>query len=216
MNWKFWAKEKKGKNESALEQLCEQITRLSTQVSGCSEQVAEVGAQVQKVARLQYKTGQSLQGKLEELAAAVENLQNWQAAHDADAARSDRQEQQINHLTQSIIDWLDDIDLVCARLQGEGQELWRQLMEQWAGQLVTALQEMGIRELDLLGRSFDPKWADAIGTVHRGSVAAEIRDGGNSRAGVQYEVAEIAKRGFVYNSGQLLRKAQVITYEEEF
>ncbi|ABO51618.1 hypothetical protein Dred_3116 [Desulforamulus reducens MI-1] len=210
MSWKFWAKEKKENNEAVLEQVFEQINRLGAQVSGYNEQVVEIGAQVQKVARLQYKTGQNLQGKLEELATAVGNLQNRQAAYDAEAAQLNKRQQQINYLTEQLINWLDDIDLVCARLS-EGQELWKQLMEQWAGQLITALQQLGIRELDLLGSSFNPQWADAIGTIHRSSATV----GTQSHGEVPYEVAEIVKRGFIYGNGQLLRKAQVITYREE-
>jgi len=37
----------------------------------------------------------------------------------------------------------------------------------------------------------------------------------STRIPLPYEVAEVVKRGFIDNDGRLLRKAQVITYEED-
>ncbi|MDA8212576.1 MAG: hypothetical protein M0021_11970, partial [Clostridia bacterium] len=139
MNWKFWTKGEKADDQAVIKQLYEQVNRIgecliqvSAQVTGNSTQLNEIGGQVNKVARIQYKTGQDMQNKLERLSSGMDDLQHWQAAHDVNVARLNTLEQQIENIAESLIHWLDDIDLVCSRLQGEEQEMWRQLLQQWA------------------------------------------------------------------------------------
>lgn len=91
----------------------------------------------------------------------------------------------------------------------------RPLLEQWAGQIVIALARAGIHETEHLGRSFDPEWAESIGTaapVPREAIA--VSGDGQDRSYVPYEVVEVVRRGFVGNDGRLLRKARVITVRE--
>jgi len=217
MNFKFW--EKKGKIEEiadATDQLRQQLTKIGEQVTGITAQVAgngeqavEVGVQVNKLARIQYKTGQEMLGKLDRLAAGMETVQCWQADHAVDVARLNAVEQQNRYLTEVLIRWLDDIDFACAGLRGQDQERWGQLLEQWGNQLLAALAEIGVHEINLLGRTFNPQWAESISTVARGASA------GDREILVPYEVAEVIKRGFVHSDGRLLRKGQVITIRED-
>lgn len=218
MIWKFWVKDKKAGADNALNSLKEQLTRMgevldtiNDRLTGNSGQVAEIAVQVGKVARIQYKTGQDMQAKLERLSAGMEAFQKWQAAHEADAARLALLERQVEYLAASLIRWLDDIDLARARLRGEGQESWRRLLEQWAGQILAALAETGIQEIKLLGESFNPQLAESIGVVERGQPPAPGRDGPY----LPYEVVEIVRRGFVAGDGRILRKALVITVKED-
>jgi len=221
MFWRFWLK---GKSDvqTALEQLREQqsqvidlLNHFSEVMKGNSEQVTGIAAQVSKVARLQYKTGQDMLGKLERLDAGVDDLRRRQDIYDMNEANYKALELQNNFLVEVFIHLLDDIDLVSSRLQGEGQEVWRHLLNQWAGQILTALRETGIGELDILGRSFNPQLAEAIGTVDCDLPDDGASGGENVRSLVPYEVVEVVKRGFAYKDGRLLRKAQVITRKEK-
>lgn len=221
MFWKLWMKEK-SYVQTSLEQLREQLSQVidllnhfSEEMKGNSEQVTGIAAQVSKVARLQYKTGQDLLGKLERLNAGVDDLQRRQDVYDVNEASYKTLELQINFLVEVFIHLLDDIDLVSSRLQGEGQEVWRHLLNQWARQILMALKETGIRELDILGHSFNPQLAEAIGAVDCDLADDGASGGENVRPLVPYEVVEVVKRGFAFNDGRLLRKAQVITRKEK-
>lgn len=198
-----------------LSQIGECLVQVSTEMTGNSTQLAEIGEQVNKVARIQYKTSQEMQNKLERLSSGMDGLQHWQAAHDVDVPRLNTLEQQIENIAVSLIHWLDEIDLVCSRLQGEEQETWRQLLQQWARQILVILTEVGIRELDVLDRSFNPRWAESIGTVARNQAMVCPPEDEQAQPFVPYQVIEVVKRDFALSDGRLLRKAQVITLQEE-
>ncbi|MFZ5651840.1 MAG: nucleotide exchange factor GrpE [Bacillota bacterium] len=216
----FWGKKGKieeiagGLDHMGKQLTCigEQVARIAGQLAGVGEQSAEIGSQVNKLARIQYKTGQEIMGKLDRLAAGMDLVQRWQSDHDAGASRLNVMEHQIEYLTGVIIGQLDDIDFVCAGLQGEGRENWRKLLRPWGDRLLAALAEVGVYEVDVIGRTFDPQLAESIGAVARDSSA-----GGGETSGprVPYEVVEVVKRGFVLSDGRLLRKAQVITVRED-
>ncbi|MBF7081459.1 nucleotide exchange factor GrpE [Desulfallas sp. Bu1-1] len=223
MSWNFWRKLKKSKENVTLEQLNEQImqivahiSRQSEQIAKSNEQMAELGIQLNKLARLQYKTGQDMQVKLEKLMIGIDDArQHWQAARDAELTQLHAMERQIDSLMMVLINWIDDIDLISARLQDGEQEAWRQLLKKWAGQILTALAGIGVHELEVKGRSFNPQLAESIGTVACSPSAPGASNDGHTRSTVPYQVVEVARRGFVFNDGRLLRKAQVITMREE-
>lgn len=222
MNWRFWTK-RKADVQADIVQLREQLTLIGEYIARINERVAENGAQladigehVHKVARIQYKTGQDVQSKLERLSMGMDALQQWQAANDVDRARLNMLESQIEHIAASLIHWLDDIDSVSFRLQGEEQDNWRQLLQQWSVQILAVLAESGILEIDALGRSFDPRCAEAISTEARPPEVVYTSDGGKVRSLVPYQVMEVVRRGFMHSDGRLLRKAQVITLREEY
>jgi len=66
-----------------------------------------------------------------------------------------------------------------------------------------------------VGTSFNPTLAESIGTVVRQPVRTGTTEEELVRVLLSYEIAEVVKRGFVYENGALLRKAQVITYQED-
>lgn len=216
LNWQFWRKDKKDLLEQALQQLDEVkqgLESLAEQASGNSEQMLEIVSTINKLARVQYKTGQDVQGRLGELSSAAEGIRQWQAAHEVDVAKLNLLGRRIDYLAEVIISWLDDIDLILDRL--EAQDTWRPLLDQWAAQLREALSKTGIYELQLLGCSFEPQLAEAIGTVSPSQ--SGLPRAGDTSAGpnVPYEIVKIVKRGFVAGDGRLIRKAQVITVKEE-
>jgi molecular chaperone GrpE (heat shock protein) len=217
MKWKFWISEKK-----ALEQLQElltpinhHLTLLNQQATANSEQMVEISDQVRKLGRLQYKSGQEVQGKLEGLNKRLEGVQQWQDTYSLDKSRLDSLEQQIGQVSEILLVWLDDFDLLASNLREQGQVGWLKLLDTWTQQVLQALRIHGIIEIQLVGTSFNPILAEAIGTVARTSLSTAQKEATQTgRVSVSYEVAEVVKRGFTYQDGSLIRKAQVITYQE--
>lgn len=200
MKWKFWRWTEKPAVDDHIKQL--------------NERLNQIGDQVNKVARIQYKTGQELQNKLECLNSGLETAEQRQIAYDRDLKNLGLLNSQVEYLTEVLISRLDDIDLLCTQLQGEGQKTWLKLLEQWAVQILEALRQIGISEFNLKGSSFDPRLAESIGTVSSNTFCPEASETGDGQAAVPYQVVEVIKRGFVFNDGRLLRKAQVITLQE--
>jgi molecular chaperone GrpE (heat shock protein) len=205
-----------------MEKMSGQLTKidelaglLSVQVTGIAGQATEIDAHLNRATRMQYRTGQETQEKLEHLSAGMDTVRQWQTSHDIDTARLDDLERQNNFLTEALMRWLDDIDHVHARLLGGEWETWRQLLERWAGQLLQTLADIGIYEINVLGAAFDPQWAESIGVAGRDQFPLNSSESENGRAYVPYEVVEVTRRGFAFSGGRLLRKAQVITIRED-
>ncbi|MFZ3101861.1 MAG: nucleotide exchange factor GrpE [Desulfitobacteriaceae bacterium] len=217
MRWKLWT----SKNNKTLAQVQEllmpinqHLTFLNQQVTGSLEQMTEIGDQVRKFSRLQYKSGQEVQGKFEGLNTRLEAMQQWQDAYTIDKAQLDTLEVQIGQVSEILLVWLDDLDLLATSLREQGQEDWLKLLGTWTNQVLQALQINGIGEMQLVGTSFNPTVAEAIGTVVRQSNRTDAMEEG-VRFFLPYEIAEVVRRGFIYQDGRLLRKAQVITYQED-
>ncbi|WP_185805348.1 nucleotide exchange factor GrpE [Bacillus canaveralius] len=209
MGW-FWNKIRKSSPElEAIEQLSEQNSLLK-------EQCRLLGEQIAKLSRLQYKTSKDTQEKLDLLNESLDSVIKKQEAFDEQKqAQKDRDETKLQEAAQSLIHWLDDLDLVNSRLTGENQDSWKKLMEQWIEQLLALLTKLEIQELKVLGSSFDSRVAESIGTVSRTEAKTNDNRIVTSKANIPYQIVEVAKRGFISKSGTLLRKAQVITLEEE-
>ena len=226
MNWKFWKKEE-DKQETCFSQLSAQLTVMSENMakntphmSDYLEHLTELSAQVQKVARIQYKTGQDMSGKLEQLKVNLDTVQQQQNIQQTAAVRIQELEYLVTETANSLIKWLDDIDMLTDRLAGQEQGNWQALLQQWSVQIILALQKIGVWEIDLLGHTFMPQYAEAIGTVTQNNLNRQenmhnLHSITNNLPQEPYAVVKIIKRGYVFAGGQLLRKAQVITLQEE-
>ena len=201
--------------QELLTPLNQHLTLLSQQVTGSSEQITEIGDQIRKLGRLQYKSGQDVQGKLEGLSSGLDVVQQWQDAYTIDKSRLDTLEQLIGQVSEILLVWLDDLDLLATSLREQGQDGWLKLLETWTSQVLQALQINGIGEMQLVGTSFDPTLAESIGTVVRKPIGTDAMEEETVRFFLPYEIAEVVRRGFIYQDGTLLRKAQVITYQED-
>ena len=225
MRWNFWKKEEK--QETCFSQLSAQLTVMSeTMAKNASdmaesfEQLTELSTQVQKVARIQYKTGQDTSGKLEQLKASLDTVQQQQYDHKTAALKIQELEYLITDTANSLIKWMDDIDLLTDRLAGKEQGNWQALLKQWSDQITLALQKIGIWEIDLLGHTFMPQYAEAIATINPNDLIGQknshnLHSLNNNQPRKPYEVIKVIKRGYVFAGGQLLRKGQVITLQEE-
>lgn len=218
MLWRLW-KNKKNQTLAHMQELLspinQQLTTLNQQLSDSSHQNMEMGEQLRKLGRLQYKSGQEVQGKLEGFNTRLDEVQQWQDAYTIDKSQLDTLEQQIGQVSEILLVWLDDLDLLATSLREQGQEGWLKLLETWTHQILQALQIHGIGEMPLVGTSFNSMLAESIGTVARQPVKAALAEEETAFISLPYEVAEVVKRGFVYQGGTLLRKAQVITYQED-
>lgn len=193
----------------------QQVTPLNQQVTGSLEQITELSDQIRKLGRLQYKSGQDVQGKLEGLSSGLDAVQQWQHAQTIDKSYLANLEQQIGQVCELLLVWLDDLDLLATSIRNQKQEGWLKLLRTWTIQVLQALQIHGISEMQLVGTSFDPALAESIGTVVRQSIRTDDLKEETDNSFKPYEIAEVVKRGFIYQDGSLLRKAHVITYQED-
>lgn len=135
---------------------------------------------------------------------ALAEVRQWQAEYRVKSEELNSLHGQREHLLNMLLCQLDEMDRACAGLKNKGNNAWQLLLQQWRQRIITALAEMGIREVDVLGKTFEPQVAECVGVVP-----------GMPASAVPYEVAEVVKRGFANSEGIILRKAQVITYGEE-
>ena len=205
MGW-FWKEKKKASSEM------EAIIKLSEQNSDLEEQCRLLAEQLTKLSRLQFKTSKDTHGKLDLLNESIGSIVKRQ---DVDDEKREIREAQLEETSLALINWLDDLDLVYSRLLRDNQDSWKKLLEQWREQIRTQLENLGIHELEVLGSSFDPKVAESIGTVPGSEVDKIDRTNFAAQVTIPYQVVEVVKRGFINANGALLRKAQVITIEEE-
>jgi len=239
MNWKFWEFKKKRDERPSLASISEQLIgaagklgnleaflknhqqlvyHLDEQLVQNTSQLTETAAQVQKLGRLHYKTGQETQSKLDRLMTGMEEVRQWQELYVQEKVQLQLKEKQIQVLSEAVIKQLDDIDIIRRALKDEPNDgtgdNWRQMLDQWSARLVQALAEAGIFEIDMHGKSFDPRWAEAIATVTRAQ-ALTMCDDTDAEALLPYQVVAVTRRGFVTPDEHILRKAQVITVQEE-
>lgn len=203
----FWQRERRSELDGAVSRIVDQLKELRDDVAGIAagilEQREEVAGQLAKLARLQYKTGQDMQTKLEQLTQGLAEVRQWQAEYGAKSEELNSLLRQREYLLNMLLCQLDEMDGACAGLKGEEDHAWQLLLQQWRQRIITALAELGICEVEVLGKTFEPQVAECVGVVPKTPATA-----------VPYEVAEVVKRGFANSEGIILRKAQVITYGE--
>lgn len=214
MGWKFWSNHKNGmiRIDEQLTQVGQRLDMLCGQQSEGVKQTAELTEQLRKLGRLQYKTSQGWQGRLDELNAGLAAVRQWQAVYTVDKPRLDTLERQTEYLAEFLITWLDDLDLLTSHLHKQGQVAWHQLLDKWTLQVRQALELLGLQEIPVLGTSFDASIAECLGTVERPQNTGNRQDEKVIQLPIPYEVAEVVNRGFISRDGSLRRKAQVIIY----
>ncbi|WP_028309255.1 nucleotide exchange factor GrpE [Desulfitibacter alkalitolerans] len=198
MFWKFW-------NNSKLDsELVEINKRLDAQEKTNQlllEKLDENSQQGNKMLRMHYKATQEIIDGQEKYMKSFLMLEQLKTEHQ-------QLQMQNNAAVNCLIEILDDIDLAIIRLHDsevheEGKDSWQGLFKGWANRILEALRDNGIIEIELLGKGFDPLYAESIGTVTKEQLNMEIT--------AYCQIVTIFKRGFVNSDGILLRKAQVIT-----
>ncbi len=212
MKWIFWQQDTPSKSELAIQQLTDQVSQLTDRIGELRDSMAdnemkltELDGQMTKLTRLQFKTGQETQAKLEQLRQDLTGERKWQAEYERLADHTDGLLGQQRYVLEIMIQQIDEFDAVQAGLQAEAANAWRPLLDQWIRRSLTALAANGIQEIEAVGKSFDPQTADGVGVIPRPP---------DSTSAVPYEVAAIVRRGFINQAGEVLRKTQVIVYKE--
>jgi len=213
MNWLFWRKDPLDTilddRLNQLEETVQQIKEMTAQVNHTlvenSQWQEDCSGQLMKLTRLQYKSNQETQRKLEQVIEGLLTVKQCQETYGDSEKHSEKLTRQHQSVLNVLLGQLDDFDRICAGFTGVEKDAWQPFFTEWVQKIINALAEIGIYEIDVIGKVFDPRIAEGVGIMLRSPEAI---------APVAYEVAEVVKRGFINSEGQLLRKAQVITYKE--
>lgn len=195
MSWQFWKRKEK---EDALLQM----KSVQENLAATNEQIKNISDQVTKLTRLQFKSSKNTDEKLGDIASAL----TVQSERDALLSANQRYEQQQELIVKHMIHLLDDLDHVASGIK-ENDPVWHDLLKQWSSSIVASLQEIGICQLDVNGKTFNPEVSEALQTVSRDKLPVAPT--------VPYQVVDVLKRGFVNKNGRLVRKANVITVRED-
>jgi molecular chaperone GrpE (heat shock protein) len=213
MNWKFWRANRLNPEQIRLDSIQQQLSEIAKQSLGNAEHLAFItekmiasNEQIHKWSRFQYKSMQETQSRLDQLEQTLESVSRWQAEQDLKSARIADLEERMDRTSLALIQWLDDIDHLCMKLSEKENDGWLEILQQWADQLLSALETLDIHELDVLNRSFDPRLAESIDTVPAGPAELELSK-------VPFQVVSVINRGYIRGQNMILRKAQVITLQ---
>ncbi|WP_135552211.1 nucleotide exchange factor GrpE [Paenibacillus cymbidii] len=211
--WNMWRKRQNEQKSAELEAVERLERQWDERLGAFGEMMAE---QLGKLSRVQYKSGQETLAKMDRLGGGIDALANRLTERDEERARLDNLIREKEAGMQELIRLLDDFDLARTRLQGTEMDAWSNVIRQWSDRVLALLAGMEVRELHVLGRSFDPSVAEAVATTTREErrVAGKADELDRTGDTVPYEVVAVERRGFVTGDGRLLRKAQVITISE--
>ncbi|MDF9842488.1 MULTISPECIES: nucleotide exchange factor GrpE [unclassified Paenibacillus] len=174
------------------------------------EQLSGIAEQGSKLARLTYKNGKDTADKLERLNSLLESQESgWKVAYEQEKARSAQNANALQSAAAAIMGWLDDLDAIAAGQRQQENSLpggWEQLTGHWQAQMLGQLLELGLKEINVLGKMFEPALCEAVGTIPMSPDAESI---------IPYEVVSVLRRGYQLEDGSLYRKAQVITLSKE-
>src|SRR5690625_206855 len=192
MKFQFWKKKEKEKEDPQIKELQEATTDIHTQMGNLSDQI-------KKLTRMQFKSSKNTEEKIDDLGSllAVQSKQN---------DLIDRYEKQQDFFKENMIDLLDELDHVSSGIK-EDDQAWQALLDQWSRTIEKNLREMGVFEQHVMGQTFNPETAESLKTVGKDTL--------NIRPEVPYQIIAVIKRGYVSEKGRLIRKAKVVTVEEE-
>jgi molecular chaperone GrpE len=162
----------------------------------------EINKSLARLGKEQWRANQQAETLVDQGKIAVEEMQQSSAAlreqsdeHRREGARLREDAKATAAKVLTFIDSLDDVR-VLALQHGDAQ--WLKYIERLTADAVTMLQSIGLTEIPVVDRVFDPEEHEAVDTVER------------PVGGRQYAVVEVVQRGFRYR-GTVLRRARVIT-----
>lgn len=218
MGWWFWRNKNKSKKEkiASLEEKVSEISRktniveeyllkLEDKFESIYQLLENNEAVTQKSMRLEYKSSQEILMKLNQLNEGINKSTNCNERYIEIEREKDVLIREKNFILQKIILWLDDIDLICDKINGQGEEYWFQLLHEWQKQIINSLKVLKIYEIDVMGKTFNHEVAQSISTKKKET----------DKEYLPYEVVKVLQRGFFLEDGTILRKAKVVTIEEE-
>lgn len=178
------------------------------EVSESIEEVDEEGLELsaqEKLQRLKKKLKQCDKER-------IENLTGWQRAK-ADFVNlkkrsSDSTNRQVELAKQSVVEiFFPIIDSFEVAMSGkawdEASEGWKNGIESIFKQFISALSASGVKEIDCLGKPFDPY-------LHT-SVAVKATEDEKQ----DHIIAEVMQKGYVSASGEVIRSPKVVVFHFE-
>lgn len=192
MGWKFW---RVNETPQVLE---ESVVDIRNEVLSLDEKLDTVTDQMKKVTRVQFKMAKQMEESFAEIKSDIQEQKEGMETR----AQVERYEKSQDQLVRQFIQFLDEMDHLTTALNDE-QQAWHQLLEEWTRSILVNLKTIGIHELEVFGKVFDPTVAEAIGTVDL--------DPSEDVQAVPYQVMKVIKRGFIDEQHCLIRKAQVVT-----
>ncbi len=209
MAWRWNNRRKEA--ETRREEWSAALNDIGGDVSRSREKLDQISEHVNKLGRLQYRTGQEHGAKLAAIDAALGELLQQRDSLE-EAVRRLRLAEDLLQLAEDrtgrivtvMMRWLDDLDELLRQLTTESPSSWAQTVAQWRDQILRELSALEVREMPVAGRSFDARFCEAAESV-------EV-DPSEGRA--PYEVLQVLRRGFVRANGEIIRKALVVTARE--
>lgn len=208
MNWKFW-KQQKLPEDDRLDSISDGLKQLLAATSELpferlEEQITENSEQINRLSRLQYKMGQDLINKVTPVYDNLGDLTELCLKGQASIELAIRENS--NRILVSTL--IDSVDLIDGVLQDTPEDIpneWRTFLKAIQGSELEGLVKVGIREIELLGSTFNAAFAESVDVREISELAEQ------NRAMLPYEVIEVLRRGFIDGEGKVIRKAQVIT-----
>lgn len=194
--------------------LDKRFNEIKHEVSVIKEQVLESNEQVAKNSRLQYKTSSDIIKKLESLNQNIEENTIYKDKYEYELKQQKILSDKLFYLIEILINLLDSIDIACDRNPDEKHDNWYNLHKSWQKQIIENLYKIGVVELNILGKRFDPMFAEAVDSISAEQIM-NIDKAVSKENFEPFEVVKVVRRGFITRDGKLLRKAQVITIKEE-
>lgn len=218
MDWKFWRNKKSVKNQ-VLESLMREVSLMNGKLSSMEGHLEKYNDKlhvtneyldnnqelIQKSLRLQYKYFQDILKEIEQLNNKIDKTSTYSEKYIEILRHNENLSKEKDYIIERYIHLLDDLDLIYDNLNMGGQEYWIQLFGNWQNQILKSLELVGLYEIDILGKSFNSSVAESINTEKK-EINKEYKP---------YEIVKILQRGFILEDGTLLRKAKVVTVEEE-
>lgn len=204
MNWKFWQKDDD-------HELLNQIKYLTEKMETMEEKIDELNSSKKKMDRLQYKQNQDLLKKTEELSKKIEKQGIDQELISDLKNKIDNYSLNTENSSNKLIDFIDEFDLIRRGLEKD-EARWNNLLGNWSHKMLKLLEQSNIYHLNLKGKEFNPRLAEAISTVDSKGIE-ESSDRSNSTC-KNNEIVEVIKRGYKAGEDNLIRKALVVVYKE--
>lgn len=211
MNWKFWNRTKSLEADKLehISKCLEQLVSEKNQNNDTliEEKLAESIEQVNRLSRLQYKTGQDIMNKVTPIYENLGNLTTLcQKGMETLEIKSLENRNLI--LVGSLLQTIDSIDGVLTNDHQKMSEEWRNFLMTLQETALEGLEKIGIVEVEVKGVTFNPTFAESVGV----KTLDQLED--QNRNYHPYEVIEVLYRGFINGEGQVIRKAQVISIKQ--
>lgn len=143
----------------------------------------------QTVARLQSSADKS-DTYLNQLVAMKNDFESYKRRMKFNAEQS--KQEGVLHVAQKLIAVVDNFELASKHLTDENLKAFEMIHQQFLG----ILTELGVTEIDVMGKPFDPTTMNALGKLERGEENKDV-------------VVEVYKKGYVFGD-RILRYADVL------